>query len=501
MCAASHRPVHAVIDVGSKSVRLLVARQLSSAAFEVVDEERFDARLGEGQSDGALTPAAIERGLRAMRVVSQVARSYEPAAIVAVGTEALRQARNAESFIERAFIETSIRIRVLEAHEEAAASFVGVANGTGLDSATVVDIGGGSLEVMQVEARRLERVYSVPLGAIYATEKFFRSDPPSGREVRELRHAVRASIENGVTSPTLYGSGGAIRSLARMVRIRREHPLRRLHGFVIERRELSRLARDLCDASASKRRTMRGLNPERVATLPAAAVVIDEVMDVVGATELNVSGQGMREGLVWQEMRGGPDILPDVRTSSIAGLAAANGVDILAAEPRVDAARRLFEETQPLHRYGPADLDLLLHATRLAGIGVHIDYYNSDRHAEYLVHSGDLHGFTHREIVLLAGIVRWAMVENADLKAYKPLLERGDRDRVRTLAAFLGVARAAWRRKDAPVTRLDATLADDRLQLTVHASEPIDAELYALEYHAARLEDALGINVTLVGQT
>src|SRR5437762_6122339 len=109
----------AVVDVGSNSVRLLVARELSAVAFEVVDEERFDARLGEGQGGGDLTPESMERGLRALRIMSEVARSFAPQIIEVVGTEALRRAPNAEAFIQRAREESGVTVRILSGQEEA----------------------------------------------------------------------------------------------------------------------------------------------------------------------------------------------------------------------------------------------------------------------------------------------------------------------------------------------------------------------------------------------
>ena len=195
-------------------------------------------------------------------------------------------------------------------------------------------------------------------------------------------------------------------------RIRRRYPLRRIHGFVIERREVARVTNTLIRATPAAPPD-GGLVTADI--LPAAAVVIDEVMDLTGAATLTVSGQGLREGLVWQELRGENPVIADVRAASIAGLARANGVDEFAAEPVVNAAAALFEATESVHGYGPAELELLLSAARLAGIGMHVDYYNRDRHAEYLVHSGDLRGFDHREILLLAALVRWSIRGHSEL--------------------------------------------------------------------------------------
>ncbi len=481
----------AIIDVGSNSVRLLVARSLSQQAFEVVDEERFDARIGEGQASGAISPEGMARGLRALAIMAQVARSHQPASIVVAGTEALRRASNADEFIERAYELTGLSIRVLSGQEEAFCGFLGVINSTSLRDGYLLDIGGGSLELMRVIDRRLALAQSVPLGAIYSTERYLRTDPPTSREIRSLRKTVRASLQVEETHPVLFGTGGAVRNLARIVRMQRSYPLRRLHGFVITRREVARLANRLAKVSNEDRRRISGVSSNRADIIHSAAVVIDEVMTMLSAETLTVAGQGLREGLLWQEMRDEGPMLPDVRRASVSGLALANGLDEITAEPVVLAAAALFNATQQIHGLGAADLDLLLHASRLAGIGMHVDFYNRDRHAEYLVHSGDLHGFSHREIVILAALVRWADSGTPDLSAYKSIVEPDDARNAAVLATLLGLARAMRRRVPSPVLDFEVRLAKGALRIDLHARSEIDAEVYDLERQQRRLESVL----------
>jgi exopolyphosphatase/guanosine-5'-triphosphate,3'-diphosphate pyrophosphatase len=222
--------VIAVIDVGSNSVRLLVARELSDAAFEVVDEQRFDARLGEGQAGGELTAQGFERGLMAMRIMSQVAASHGPSITLAAGTEALRRATKADAFVDAVHDQTGLAIRVLSAEEEAAASFLGVVNSSRITSGHVLDLGGGSLELMDVGVRFLTGAQSAPLGAIYASERYLKSDPPAPKEVRALRRAVRQQLEIDSTEGELWGVGGAVRNIARIVRPLAPHPRPRDHA-------------------------------------------------------------------------------------------------------------------------------------------------------------------------------------------------------------------------------------------------------------------------------
>lgn len=493
----SHVSTVAIIDVGSNSVRLLVARSLSPLAFEVVDEERFAARLGEGQEGGNLTPEGIERGLRAIRIMAQVAASFSPSVTVAVGTEALRRAPNAHEFVDRVRQETGVAIRVLSGYDEAFCGFLGVVNSTSLRDGRLLDIGGGSLELMRVEDRRLVDVQSAPLGAIYARERYLKSDPATPREVRSLRKAVRQQLAANGAHPVLFGTGGAVRNLARIVRLRRSYPLRRLHGIELSRREVHRLATALARVSSDDRRRMPGVGSNRAETLHAAAIVIDEVMEMTGAASLQVAGQGLREGLVWQELRGEGAILPDVRGASIAGLARANGVGELSAEPVVHAAATLFDATRSIHGFDIPELDVLLSAARLAGIGLHVDYYSRDRHAEYLVHSGDLHGFTHREIVLLAALVRWANSGTPDLSPYRAIIEPDDPRRAAILAALLGTARAIRRRHPSPVLDVSVKLTKDRLAIRLHGHADFEAELYELERQQRRLESVLKVPVAV----
>ena len=493
-------PTVAIIDVGSNSVRLLVARSLSPVAFEVVDEERFDARLGEGQDFGALTPEGMERGLQAVTIMAEVARSHNPAIIRMVGTEALRRASNAQEFIDRVRERTGLGIRVLSGYEEAFCGFLGVVNSTNLSDGHLLDIGGGSLELMRVRDRSLANVQSVPLGAIYARERYLRSDPPTEREVRTLRKAVRQQLTVEQPHKVLYGSGGAVRNLARVIRIQRSYPLRRLHGLEIPKRQFHRLANQLAKASTDERRKVAGVGSNRADILHAAALVIDEVMTITGADSLVVAGQGLREGLAWQEFRDEAAFLPDVRRASVSGLARANGVDEISAEPVVHVAAALFEATKDIHGLGPAELELLLHAARLSGIGMHIDYYSRDRHAEYLVHSGDLHGFSHREIVILAALVRWSASGTPDLSPYKMVVGPDDTRIATILATLLGVARAVRRRVPSPVFDVGARVKKDTLRLELSANVPLDAELHELAGHQRRLESVLklGLDVTPV---
>ncbi|MFN0147704.1 MAG: hypothetical protein ACKVT1_14445, partial [Dehalococcoidia bacterium] len=126
---------------------------------------------------------------------------------------------------------------------------------------------------------------------------------------------------------------------------------------------------------------------------------------------------------------------------------------------------------------------------------MHIDYYNRDRHAEYLVHSGDLHGFSHREIVLLAELVRCADSGSPDFGPYTPLVRPEDTRLVSTLAALLGAARAVRRRRPSPVLSVEAKATDKAVHITLRGRGELDAELITLGRQQKRFAAALKVGL------
>jgi exopolyphosphatase/guanosine-5'-triphosphate,3'-diphosphate pyrophosphatase len=386
---------------------------------------------------------------------------------------------------------------VLSAADEAYASYLGVANSTSISDGAIIDLGGGSLEFMAVEHRKLMSARSVPLGAIYATERFLASDPPSRKEIRALREAVREQVDIRGPVPVLYGAGGGIRNLARITRLRRRHSLRRLHGFEIERDELLRLRDSLVSVDAAGRRKIPGVNASRARFIHAAAIVVAEVMDVAGADKITVSGQGLREGLAWQELRGELPLIENVRAASIAQLATANGVNVAVAEAVVETAEELFDATAPLHKLDESYRELLSATARIASIGAHVDFYDRDRHAQYLVDGAGLHGFSHREIALLGALVRSADGGSVDLSACPREVNSRDLRAVTVLSALVGLARAIHRRPAAGAVGVEAELRGKVLRLTLGGRGPRDAEVITIERQRTRFEAALGVRLRL----
>jgi exopolyphosphatase/guanosine-5'-triphosphate,3'-diphosphate pyrophosphatase len=295
----------AVVDLGSTAVRILLARLTPAARFRIVAQERVATRLGGG-SPGTLPIRAIDATLRAVRRFFR--RHAEPGSgprIVAVATSAVRDARNRERLLAPLRYEEGIEVQVLSARDEARLGVEAALESLPVRNALVADLGGSSLQVSRVRARKVVSTASVPLGAVRTTRRFLHHDPPSTRELQALREEIRTQLRTALPpaerDEILVGLGGTVRALASMHL--KSHPgeRRHRHGMRLQQADVTAIRERLESLSLRRRRMIRGLRAERADIILAGAVVIEEVLVFGGYRALLVCTRGVRDGLLLRE--------------------------------------------------------------------------------------------------------------------------------------------------------------------------------------------------------
>ena len=275
---------------------------------------------------------------------------------------------------------------MLSGEDEARIGALAVANGLGVHDAVTLDLGGGSFQLAELRDRRWRRGESWPLGAVRATERYLRGDPPKGKGVKALAAAAREAVvpwfaASGAAT-TFVGVGGTLRNLANVHQKRVGYPLDLLHGYRLPADDLQDIARDLAAMTTAERAAVPGLNRDRADIVAAGATVIAQVVAAAGVPEVLVSGQGLREGLFYPYLLpDAPDhLLEDVRTFSVLNLMRQYHDDP-AHNGHVRAlALALFDALQGVHGLGPAERDLLGHAAWIHDIGMAVDYYRHEHH-------------------------------------------------------------------------------------------------------------------------
>jgi exopolyphosphatase/guanosine-5'-triphosphate,3'-diphosphate pyrophosphatase len=308
------------IDIGTNTIRLLVTAT-SDTSHQELFSGRTITRLGHGlDRTGALAPDAQERTLKALEVFAAIIASHSVERMSAVGTSALRNSVNAAEFIAGAKQRAGIDITVISGEEEAQLTLMGVrralsqvssAGADPLASALVIDIGGGSTELIVTRQGGIASLESLPLGAVYLTERFVQHDPPIIDELDVLRRTVRAelnaweygSLKKAGIRPTDFatcaGTAGTITTVAAIDQELKEYDPGRINGYVLSRSSLDSMLAMLSVTTLSARKMITGLERGREDIILAGAIIAQEIMDRCGTREMLVSDWGLREGIVF----------------------------------------------------------------------------------------------------------------------------------------------------------------------------------------------------------
>jgi exopolyphosphatase/guanosine-5'-triphosphate,3'-diphosphate pyrophosphatase len=489
-----------VLDLGSGTARLVVYAYAPGRYFHQVDELREPVRLGEGLAKGSLSPEALKRGARALRLFADFARAVGLAQeeVVALATSALRDGQGGEALLEEA-ARLGLPLRVISGEEEARYGVLAVANSLPFSEAWVVDQGGGSAQVSRMEGRRFAGGRALPLGVLRLKEAFWTQDPPSAREVQALRRHVRAHLKDlpSGTGLPLVAMGGTVRALARLHQKQSRYPLDLLHGYFLPLEALKELKEALLALPLKRRKELEGLQPDRAETVPVGAVFYEALLETLGLPGLHVSGQGIREGAFYERFLPPPHLLQEVRGFFVEALFHRYPFDPLHRDRVAALALALFDGLAPLHRLGPAARRLLHEAVLLHDIGMHVGYLDHHKHGAYLVLSEPLPGLTHKEQALLALLVRYHRRGKPEFGALKPLFAKEDKDLLLKLSALLRLAEHLERPRTGRVRGVRLEIGE-RVRLRLEASEEPWVEVLETEKQAGLFAKAFGRGLEVV---
>jgi exopolyphosphatase/guanosine-5'-triphosphate,3'-diphosphate pyrophosphatase len=449
---APEAPRHAaVIDLGSNSWRLVVYRYVPGGWWRRTGRLQEQVRIAEGLAgSGRLGRAAIARGLETLDLFARYARARGIGAdrLDAVATSAVRDAANRDELLTPARTLTGFDIRVLTAEEEARCAYLAAVNSTTLTDGAVLDLGGGSLQLVAVRDRLAGAFGSWPLGAVRVTERLLPGGGPvSRKELKRARAAVQEELASagwlGESGPRLVAVGGAVRALAAADQRGRGLDAAGIQGHVLGAERLRRLVVELASVPAPAR-ALPGIKPARADIILAAALVLDAVVDLGGFDGIEVTRAGLREGvfLSTRLFTGGAPLVPDVRAASVRDLALLHGACPRHAE---HVARLALQLHDSLARAGliaarPDERELLWAAATLHDLGMAIGYDDHQGHSHYLILSAGLPGFGPRELALIAQIVRYHRKGTPDLDDLRPFARPGDRELVQRCALLVRLA-------------------------------------------------------------
>jgi exopolyphosphatase / guanosine-5'-triphosphate,3'-diphosphate pyrophosphatase len=492
----------AAVDIGANSVRLKIARVVRKH-LQVLHEDREVVRLGESVfRTGALDPAAMEQTVRVLRRFQKAAQAHGATEVRVVATSALRDANNGSAFVHWVHAAIGWRVEVVSGVEEGRLIHLGVMANTriGAGRLLLIDLGGGSCELIISYKGQIERIYSLPLGAVRLTREFLQHDPPTETELDQMRayiteevgrlrreltaHKINLTVATSGTPAALSelwaaGQPGAVSA--------------------VPRAGLLRLTKKLSALNIEQRRALKGIGPRRAEIILAGAHVFAELLTELQLPSFRYLPLGLRDGILTQMAADEEDIglrkqLENERRNSILNLASHYSVDLRFSSRVADHAGRLFKLLAPVHRLPPEYGNLLHAAATLHEVGSFISRAGRRRHAHYILAHSELLGFSLPQRRVIAAIARY-LGKSKITPASQPvrLLTPDDRLLLPRVVVLLRLARALEQGRRGAVLSVRVRVEPRDVRLTL-VTRPTGAELelWALERERAYFFEVFG---------
>ncbi len=499
----------ATIDIGTNSIHMVIADTIAPGVFEVVDREREVVQIGRGSfRTGRLRRNAIVRSVDALTRFVQLARRLRSDRILCAATAAVREASNGGTFVDEARARAGISPRVIPAGEEGRLIYLAVKAALQLGSkpALIVDIGGGSMQLVVGDSEQLRLAASAPLGALRLAELFLDSDPASRGDLSRLRRHIRREAATALErvaqlSPRrVYGSSGSIHALAQLAHWQTHGAeVPQINGYRLKRDALRRLTRRLSRLSLDEREQLPGLDLKRAEIIVPGALVLLHVLEALDADDITISDYGVREGLVTDYIANNPaevkELAPieDLRLRSVVQLL--GKLQEYGPHPRHVAmlSLTLWENLRRVHGLPPETRHLLHYAALLHDVGAVLNFDNHAEHSAYVVRNGRLRGLSALEVEIVACVARYhAKGRPGKEDRHYRELPKPWRRAVQWLAALLRIAEGLDRSHYQLIRGLRVVRRGRRYAILVTARRDAQLELWAARRRTGLLAELLG---------
>jgi exopolyphosphatase/guanosine-5'-triphosphate,3'-diphosphate pyrophosphatase len=514
----------AAIDLGTNSLHMVIVRiEATLPAFSIIGREKETVRLGDRDLvTGCLKAEVIERAIACLRRFQEVAKTLNAETIIAVATSAVREAPNGKEFLHKVEAELGLSIDLISGPEEARRIYLGVLSGMEFNNQphVIVDIGGGSTEIILGDTHQARTLTSTKIGAVRLTNELINTDPISNAEFQYLQAYARGMLERSVEEvlanlefgeqPRLVGTSGTIETLA-VINAREKLGFvpSILNGYQLSLKDLREWVNRLRKMTNVERATIPGMPEKRSEVILAGAIILQEAMNLLGLELITVCERALREGVIvdWMLTHG---LIEDrlryqssVRQRSVLKTAKKYHVNLEHSDRVAIFALSIFDQTQGiLHNWRAEERQLLWAAAILHNCGHFVSHDSHHKHSYYLIRNGELLGYTETEMEIIANIARYHRKSPPKKKHenFRNLVHKEHRQIVSQLSAILRLAVALDRRHIGAIQQLQCEFipATREFKMQIFPSRPDDEcslELWSLDYKKGVFESEFGVKL------
>lgn len=471
----------AIIDLGSNSVRMNIYGINELGGYSVFEQAKEMVRLSEGlDQDNLLKSEPINRTLNALKYFKRLMDVNKVSHIFALSTAAVRMAENQKYFLETVKTEIGIEFSVLSGKEEAYYDYLGVVNTIAFSDAVLVDIGGGSTEIVLVKNRELIESISLPFGSVILTEHF-KKQKNRKKQIENAENFILDQLKEvswlkeGEGLP-IIGLGGIIRSLGKVHRNLNRYPIENLHNYGMSSEEVDAVIDLIKNTDPDEMYKIDGINKRRADLMTLGSTPLYMIMKYIRAPEMRISAYGLRDGYFLEYLnidRHQSVMFPDVLEASVHNMMNRFFVNQAHAHQVEKIAVKLFEGFSSLHHFDANDLKLLRISALLHDIGMHIEYYDHHLHGMYLLMNSKIDGLSnleHLAVAFLVGNHRSSSIKDR-FKIYEPFIDKDFFTKYTKLAVILQISEQLDRAEIGNIRALSIDIKENAIYIKLESDE------------------------------
>ena len=512
----------AAIDIGTNSLHMVIVKiEAALPSFTMIAREKETVRLGDRNLiTGELKPEVMLKAIACLGRFKTLAHSLGVNSIVAVATSAVRESPNGKEFLHQIETELGLSVDLISGPEEARRIYLGVLSGMEFNHQPhiIIDIGGGSTELILGDSEEPRSLTSTKIGAVRLTGELVNSDPITETEFKYLQAYARGMLERSVEEvqeklkigefPRLIGTSGTIETIA-TIHAREKLGLvpSTLNGYQFSLQDLRIWVTRLRKMTNVERATIPGMPEKRSEVILAGAVILQEAMTLLGVESLTVCERALREGIIvdWMLAHGFIDnrlrFQTSVRERSVLKTAKKYYSNLEHSERITAFALNIFDQTQgKLHYWNTDQRKLLWAAAILHNCGHYVSHSSHHKHSYYLIRNEELLGYNETEIEIIANIARYHRKSAPKKKHdnYRNLLHKEHRQMVNQLSAILRLAVALDRRRIGAISHVKCEYLPNfkEFKMFIFPSlidDECALEMWSLDYKKGVFEEEFGL--------
>ena len=430
-----------IIDIGSNSVRLVVVDIINNKYFKILHEIKEAVRLGKDiDKFQNLDSDRMKYANETIVTYKAICDAFAVDKIIAVATEAVRRSANQKQFLDMVLKSSGIKISVLSGKQEAYYDYIGAINSLDIRDCLLVDVGGSSTELILVKDRQLLQSVSIPYGSISFTDEYKESPQAFAKNIGSIFNTY-SWLKQAKDCP-IIGIGGTFRNIGKIDRKRKNYPLELSNNYIIQNQDFGFI---LCAATSEKttrmEKKLKGLSKDRADIFCGPVAAISELINYCGTRNIVISGSGVREGLIYEQLLGEATLVPDVLDYSLKCLVQSFSNPLSHCEKVYELALSLYKQLGSFFPFDESLKKILKAGALLHDCGVSINFYNHHKHSFYIMLNSRLNGLSHREILLSAYVAALHRKDEfkLDLFRYRSLLNKNDIKVAQKLGIFIKI--------------------------------------------------------------